>query len=81
MLISTDGDTRFEVVDSVFRGQFTVTMGKKNDTLNLKGNLFGNKLVLDGGLGSNTLQNLSSNTDLSANQLALANLSIRRLTQ
>jgi hypothetical protein len=56
-------------------------MGRKNDTLNLKNNSLGNKLVLDGGLGTNTLQNLSSNTDLSANQLASTNLTIRRLTQ
>ena len=81
MLISTDGDTRFDVIDSMFRGLFTVTMGRKNDTLNLKNNSLGNKLVLDGGLGTNTLQNLSSNTDLSANQLASTNLTIRRLTQ
>lgn len=79
MLISTDGDTRFDVVDSVFRGLFTVTMGRKNDTLNLNSNSFGNKLVLDGGLGTNTLQNLSTNKDLAANPLSSTNLSIRRL--
>jgi hypothetical protein len=56
-------------------------MGKKNDTLNLKNNSLGNKLVLDGGLGTNTLLNLSTNSDLSANPLSSTNLSIRRLTQ